>query len=128
MDCFCGSGHIFTSCCEPFISLKKLPKTAEQLIRSRYCAYVEKNIVYIQLTMTGNALKQFDHVSTLTFMNQTNWTSLTILNTEKGLKNHTTGIVEFQAMYLYQNQLQTLHEESEFIKINHKWLYCDGIQ
>ena len=37
--CPCGSDKDFTSCCEPFLTLKENPKSVRQLVRARFCAY-----------------------------------------------------------------------------------------
>ena len=41
-ECPCGSGSPYRSCCEPFLDGAPAP-TAEQLMRSRYTAFVRGN-------------------------------------------------------------------------------------
>ena len=48
--CPCCSGRKFDTCCAPFLSGAALPQTAEQLMRSRFAAYVSKNAEYILRT------------------------------------------------------------------------------
>ena len=45
--CPCGSGHTYEACCEKYISNKEIPSAPEQLMRSRYSAYVLKNEDYL---------------------------------------------------------------------------------
>lgn len=45
--CPCCSGRKFDACCSPFLSRAASPQTAEQLMRSRFAAYVKKNAEYI---------------------------------------------------------------------------------
>ena len=45
--CPCCSGRKFETCCSPFISGSASPQTAEQLMRSRFAAYVKKDAQYI---------------------------------------------------------------------------------
>ena len=45
--CPCCSGRKFDACCAPFLSGAASPQTAEQLMRSRFAAYVKKNAEYI---------------------------------------------------------------------------------
>jgi len=39
MNCPCCSGKEYKNCCEPFHLNKELPKTPEELMRSRYAAF-----------------------------------------------------------------------------------------
>ena len=43
MNCSCCSGKLYEECCEPFHSKKEFPKTAEELMRSRYAAFAIPN-------------------------------------------------------------------------------------
>ncbi|RAP30763.1 zinc chelation protein SecC [Candidatus Marinamargulisbacteria bacterium SCGC AG-343-D04] len=115
-------------CCEPFILNKTRPKTAEQLMRSRFTAYSLKKIDYIHQTTQGKALEDFDMTSALYSMNNCQWTSLTILNTLLGMEFDETGFVEFIASYISDGLEYTLHERSEFANIDGHWTYIDGEQ
>ena len=48
--CPCQSSLSYEDCCGRFHSRNMFPKTAEQLMRSRYSAFVLKNIPYIVQT------------------------------------------------------------------------------
>lgn len=48
--CPCCSGQQYSVCCEPFLKGTEIPVTAEQLMRSRYCAYVQQNADYLVST------------------------------------------------------------------------------
>ena len=60
LPCPCQSGKIFQDCCQPFLTGKIFPDTPEQLMRSRYAAYSQANIAYIQETMKPPASLNFD--------------------------------------------------------------------
>lgn len=45
--CPCCSGRKLDACCGPFVGGSSLPETAEQLMRSRFAAYVLKKAEYI---------------------------------------------------------------------------------
>lgn len=45
--CPCGTGDEYEKCCEKFIEGKAKPDTAEQLMRSRFSAYVKQEWKYI---------------------------------------------------------------------------------
>lgn len=42
--CPCNSGIAYSSCCKPLIAGDKIATTAETLMRSRYTAYVFKDV------------------------------------------------------------------------------------
>ena len=47
MPCPCGSALERDACCGPILAGERAAQTAEALMRSRYTAYVEKQIAYI---------------------------------------------------------------------------------
>ena len=47
MNCPCCSGKLYEECCESFHSKKEFPKTAEELMRSRYAAFAIPNGDYL---------------------------------------------------------------------------------
>ena len=49
-QCSCGSGQSFEKCCGRFIDGGQIPETAEQLMRSRYSAFVAENEDYLLAT------------------------------------------------------------------------------
>ena len=124
--CPCQSGKSFESCCHPFLNGDASPETAEALMRSRYTAYVKKNISYIQETMTGPSLVRFNALETAEWLEHVIWNDLHILSKEKGNASDTTGIVEFQAIYTENGVSQMITECSEFKKINGIWFYTHG--
>jgi SEC-C motif-containing protein len=60
MKCPCGSDKSQETCCDPFITGKALPNTAEKLMRSRYTAYTRADIDYLKKTMVPESRKGFD--------------------------------------------------------------------
>ena len=122
MQCPCGSELSFNQCCRPFHDGKAAP-TAEALMRSRYSAYVLAN---------GNYLHRSWHASTrptkksLQQLLPTQWTDLTIVRTEQGGLNDTTGLVEFVARYQEGLQIKQLHETSRFVREGGRWFYIEG--
>ena len=57
MKCPCCSGQRFKICCGPLLQKKRLATTPLELMRSRYSAFVNNDLEYIQKTMAGQALK-----------------------------------------------------------------------
>ena len=58
--CYCCSQIEFKICCEPFLKGKQIPNTPELLMRSRYTAFCLTDMVYVQKTMQGKALQNFN--------------------------------------------------------------------
>lgn len=127
MICPCGSALEFTNCCEPFLEGKKNPDTAEKLMRSRYVAYVNTNINYLQKTLAPESKSDFDPKSALQWAKLAKWKGLKILSTELGGPNDSTGVVEFIATYEQGGEALDHHEVSKFRKSDSgQWLFVDG--
>ena len=120
--CPCGTGVAYAACCGRFIEGHDLAVTAEQLMRSRYTAYVVHDEVYLRSTWA----RQHCPV-TLIETPSPQWTGLKILRTEAGGVGDTTGIVEFVARYKVNGRAYRLHEVSEFVQDNGRWLYVKGV-
>lgn len=120
--CPCKSGLSYESCCQRFHRLKSKPVSCEQLMRSRYCAFILQLGEYLFNTYHPNfrgelTIKQLSEKSL-------HWQNLQIIETESLQK---TGYVEFKAWYVTDGQLGYHHERSNFVKNHDQWLYCDGI-
>lgn len=121
--CPCQSGKNYADCCGKFHLKQALPNTAEELMRSRYCAYVLKNIPYIQAT-TVPSQQVLLEISALTeWAETTQWLGLQILKTETLGKIHAA--VEFNAIFQGENGEQSHQERSIFVKIDECWYFVD---
>lgn len=119
----------FENCCAPFLSHKKKVSTAEGLMRSRYSAYVVKNIDYIDETQVQSATEVFDKEEASKWADSAEWMGLEIKSTQKGKGDDTTGVVEFVAHYKDKASGTELrhHETSNFQKKNGDWKFKDGL-
>jgi SEC-C motif-containing protein len=121
--CVCGSGKLFEKCCSPLLSGTRWAKTPEQLMRSRYSAYVLGGYGdYLLKTWFPATAKGLTAV-TLS-LRTCDWVKLEILDkSQKGDQ----GTVEFNAWFHNdQGDKQVLHEKSVFQRINGRWLYVGG--
>jgi len=125
-NCPCGSGRLYTECCEQYISGKSKAPTAEALMRSRYSAYVEHSIDYIINTCVHNGKEDIDYKSTRDWSEKSTWLGLKIIATEKGGIADTEGTVEFEASYEHDGLKDIHHERAQFKKENGEWLYTEG--
>ena len=124
--CRCSSGKQFSDCCQPFLNGNKLPQTALQLMRSRYTAYNQVNIDYIQQTMSGDAAAGFDPQNAKQWAENIRWCGLKIIDPGQQRTDLEKDEVEFAAKYVIGEELNILQERSEFHKINGNWLYMSG--
>jgi SEC-C motif-containing protein len=120
--CACGSKQEYLICCGRFIEQNILPETTEQLMRSRYTAYTQANIDYIQQTQQGLAEKDFDAESVRRWAKRAKWLDLTILDVA------TVDFVEFVARYCYAGKIEQIHDRSKFEKIDGRWYFVASHQ
>lgn len=121
--CPCQSGQPYENCCAPFHHHTALPDTAEQLMRSRYCAYVLKNIPYIVETTVPSQQALLDVAALQEWAEQTHWLGLQILKCETLTKIQSA--VEFNALFQGEDAPQSHHERSIFVKIEGRWYFVD---
>ena len=125
--CPCGSGHHFVVCCQSIINGKSVAQTAEQLMRSRYSAFVKGEVDYLLRSHHSSTRPVKERSHMLQWMNSVQWLGLTILSAAAGQANDSNGYVEFKAFYVESNQTQIIHEKSLFEKENGYWVYVSGI-
>lgn len=119
--CPCNSGTPYASCCEPLITWSHIAPTAESLMRSRYTAYVVRNVDYLLKTWHSSTRPATIDPATIP-----EWYGLQIVRTEAGSKEDDHGVVEFKATSLSQKKIWRLHEVSRFMKEDGQWFYVDG--
>jgi SEC-C motif-containing protein len=118
--CPCGSGKAQVHCCDRFISGNATAVTAEQLMRSRYTAYVLGDVDYLKATWHPDTCPESIELEDV------RWLGLKIRNTSSGGADDSEGKVEFVARYKVGGRGFRLHEVSRFVKTNDRWYYLDG--
>ena len=121
--CFCRSGKEYKHCCAPFHLHTAVPETAEQLMRSRYTAYVLKNIPYIVATTVPSQQTLLETHLLQEWADNTTWLGLEILKTENLTK--TQSAVEFKAIFQGEEGELAHQERSIFVKIENCWYFVD---
>lgn len=122
-DCLCGSAKLYKRCCGRFLNDGQLPKTPEQLMRSRYSAYALGNhgdyLLQTWFPPTAGKISAEELSS-----RQHEWLRLEVLaKAQQGDK----GWVEFKAWYKDSGgREQIMHEKSVFQRIGGRWLYVGG--
>ena len=126
MSCPCGKPGALDDCCGPFLAGESLPRTAEDLMRSRYVAYTQEAIDYIVETHAQEGRDDVDRDAAATWARQSEWLGLEIVRTEAGGSGDATGVVEFIARYRIQGRDMAHHEVARFCKEDDRWYYADG--
>lgn len=131
-NCLCGKAADWQQCCGRFLQGGERAKTAEQLMRSRFSAYVAGGYGdYLLKTwfpataqgLTANELSQ----------KTVDWCDLDVLaKSQQGDK----AMVEFKAWYRVADdeageirkgqRMAAMHEKSSFVRVGGQWLYVGG--
>jgi SEC-C motif domain protein len=122
-NCPCGSNKNYDECCGIYINDQIKPETPEKLMRSRYTAYTQADIDYIQRTMKEPALNHFNTESAKQWVTTVQWLGLEVIHSSI---DKDKGYVEFIAHFNEQGKKNCIHEISEFHQLNKQWYYVDG--
>lgn len=126
MQCPCNPLRKFDICCQPLILGKDNAKTAEQLMRSRYSAYVVADINYLMNSHYPQTRPTKERKSILKWAKSVQWLGLQIISMKKGELHDNEGYVEFKALFMTDSKVESIHENSYFMKENNKWYYKSG--
>ena len=120
MNCPCGKG-LYETCCGRFHEDLALASNAEELMRSRYSAFVLKNESYLLSTWHPSTRPQ----EPLFNEDPTQWMGLTVKHFNEA-SDQLSATVEFVAIYKINGKAHRLHEISDFVYEDKLWLYVDG--
>ncbi|AFM16852.1 hypothetical protein Mycch_2069 [Mycolicibacterium chubuense NBB4] len=112
--CPCGSDDRYRQCCRPLHAGERQAATAEQLMRSRYSAFVLGDAEYLWRTWHPRTRPERVTVDPAIV-----WTGLEVID-------HNGDEVEFRAHYRTVQRTGTLHERSRFAVRARRWFYVDG--
>lgn len=119
--CPCGSGSAFADCCRPYLRGDADAPTAEALMRSRYTAYVRRDVGYLISTWHPATCPPALEVD------DAEWRGLDVLATTDGGEADADGTVTFVAHYATGVlSLGALRETSRFARVDGRWVYVDG--
>ncbi|MBI5193365.1 MAG: YchJ family protein [Nitrospirae bacterium] len=124
--CPCGSNIAYSECCRPLIKADRPALTAEQLMRSRYSAYVKKEMEYIFTSLHPNHRSDYDEKSTRDWAENAEWHTFEIIDTKKGGPEDIDGHVEFVVTFTEQGIKKEHRELSSFRKQNGTWFFTTG--
>jgi SEC-C motif-containing protein len=120
--CPCGTGLLLAECCGRLHDNTATAATAEQLMRSRYSAFVLGDPGYLLATWHPTTRPR-----ALDLDPDVRWTGLQLIATTGGSLLAAEGTVEFRAHYLRDGVAGAQHENSRFLRDGGHWLYLDGV-
>ena len=123
-NCFCGNHLTFEQCCQPIISDKINPQNAEQLMRSRFTAYVIEDFPYILQTYASQQRLGLTVSQLADSAQGTKWLNLKVLAHHP---HPNTAQVEFKAFYQADRRYYVMHELSDFVLEDDRWCYTTGV-
>lgn len=120
--CPCGRQVPYPDCCGALHEGTRRAETAEDLMRSRYSAFVVGDGPYLLATWHPTTRPGY-----LDLDADTEWTRLRILETSAGDAGGTEGTVSFRAHYRTAGERGAQTETSRFVRGDDgAWLYLDG--
>lgn len=126
--CPCDSQIPYNQCCEPIHHRHASATHPEQLMRSRYSAYVLGLVNFIVQSYHSSTrpYQQYDDIKQST---GEQWIKLEIQSSSV-TENGEQGFVEFKAYYIDDGTAHCLHEISRFVREEKEcemcWFYVDG--
>jgi SEC-C motif domain protein len=120
--CPCGTGLPLAECCGRLHDGTAAAATAEQLMRSRYGAFVLGDTGYLLATWHPTSRPR-----TLDLDPTVRWTGLEVVATTGGTMLAAEGTVEFRARYVRAGRAGAQHENSRFVREDGRWYYLDGV-
>lgn len=120
--CHCGQPLPYVACCGRYHH-GELPARAEQLMRSRYSAFVLQLEPYLLQSWASDTRPASLDLSA---DDGVKWLGLQVLATSGGAEGDDSGTVEFVARYKVGGRAYRLHETSRFCREDGAWRYIDG--
>lgn len=125
--CPCGIEQRYNMCChKAHIAIEEV-ETAEQLMRSRYTAYVMADIDYLMKSHHSSTCPISEKDEILKWTKSVEWLKLEVLESSEGLKNATEGTVEFKAYFKENGIVSVIHENSKFVREHQYWVYLGEV-
>ena len=126
--CPCGSLKKYKKCCKPFHDKITFPKTALELMKSRFSAFAVLIADYIIFTTHENNsdftldLKSWNQ-DIMNFSKNTRFEKLEILDF---IDDEIESFVTFKATLFQDKTDISFIEKSRFLKVDEIWKYIDG--
>jgi SEC-C motif domain protein len=116
--CPCGSTAAYRDCCGRLHAGLAEAGTAEELMRSRYSAFVAGDSAYLLRSWSSETRPR-----SLELDPEQQWEGLDVIRAVRGGANDTAGTVEFRARFRTGGATQEQHEVSTFVREDGRWVY-----
>ena len=116
MNCYCGTNNPYKDCCGVYHKNGGKTKTAEQLMRSRYSAFVLANGDYLMQTHHKSTRPTQEKNALVKWSKSVQWLKLEVLEV-------TINTVNFKAYFIENGAPDVISENSKFVKENNIWFY-----
>ena len=125
--CPCTSKLTYEKCCEPFLTGKALPESAEQLMRSRFTAYaMNKHLYLVETTAPERRATLTPDELDGSYCRSVKCISLKILGKRAGGPTDDTGVVIFHAKIQIKGKATLYREKGTFRREEGRWLFVSG--
>lgn len=124
--CPCGAEVKYDACCGPLHKGLRTAKTAEELMRSRYSAYVQGETEYLIKTIHPGKRDEYDVDSMRKWSENAEWEKLEIISRQDGSPEDDEGEVEFIAHFAEEGEKKVHYERAHFVKENGLWYFESG--
>ncbi len=123
VNCPCGIIKPYSDCCKIIHDDVSKAKTAEQLMRSRYSAFVRADGDYLMQSHHSTTRPLKEKKAIVKWAKSVSWIRLEVLETLKGKVKDTEGTVTFNAYFYENGEVNVIHEKSAFVKEHGNWMY-----
>lgn len=121
--CPCGSQRPLTDCCQPLLDGQRQAETPEQLMRSRFSAFVLHRWSYLLATWHPEHKPACSEAELAAEAAEGQWLKLIVLASSQ---DGDEGRVRFCAWYRTSDGIHLHHEDSAFHRVNGAWQYTLG--
>ncbi|MCB0877619.1 MAG: YchJ family protein [Thermoleophilia bacterium] len=126
--CPCGSGRDFAECCQPVITREREAATAEELMRSRYSAFVTADIDWIMDSHHPDTVDEVKRDDVESWATGSEWLGLRVRDTVDGGPGDDEGIVDFRARYKVGTQQVDHVERARFVRVDGAWRFHSVVE
>ncbi|MDD7914348.1 YchJ family protein [Polaribacter ponticola] len=120
MKCPCNPTELYKNCCQKAHKNIYSVSSAEQLMRSRYSAFVLADIKYLHKSHhSSTRLSKKEYKELEKWTKSVKWINLEIVNASE--KN-----VAFKAYFMENGVIDTIIEDSNFCLENNYWVYLNA--
>lgn len=120
MICPCNPNSLYKNCCEKAHKNIETVASAEELMRSRYSAFVLADIKYLHKSHhSATRLSDKEYLELEKWTKSVKWIRLEILNASEDS-------VIFKAYFIENDNLEVIEEHSSFCKENNYWVYLNA--